>query len=204
MDVPCTHRTSFLALLSINSSTGKRLFFTIVPKAFRTLYPAPPMHSLEFMFESTFQDRTIRKIVCDDVFWYVLSDILRALGKEAKNREKPQWERKWPRKCRRFSIDKDGKELRVLCAQADEILEWFGELKTTRNRKFFRWLIKEWRSDWEWIEMMDHVRTLAACEDDDEREFLEEMHERDMDKRAHDEWLRSDEYLQMCRDEEVR
>jgi len=46
-----------------------------------------------------------------------------------------------------------------------------------------RWLLRQWREDMDWIDMMDHVRTVAACDDEEEREMLEEEWERDLDRR---------------------
>ena len=156
---------------------------------------------MEYTFETTFLRRPIRKLVIDDEFWYVVSDVFRAVGKDAVKREQPYWNRKWPKSCRRFVIKDKHNEcntVNALCAQADQLLECFGTEKSNRMKKIYRWLVKEWRIDMDWAIHMDHIRTVAACEDEEEKTLMEEMRRRDMDRRidsmTEDKWMESDEF----------
>ncbi|MBU0458532.1 hypothetical protein KJ652_07420 [Patescibacteria group bacterium] len=148
---------------------------------------------MQFTFERKFNGKIIRKILCDDNFWYVLSDVFKAIGKDANDREKPIWNKKWPQYCRRFMIKdryKKNENVNALCAQTDGILGCFGMERTEPMRKMSRWLIKECGRDMEWAEMMEHARSVAACEDEEERMWLEEEWERDLDRKQ-DKWLNS-------------
>jgi len=141
---------------------------------------------MELTLDAKFGNRTIRKVVNDDEIWYVVSDVFRAIGKDSIERKEPVWKRKWPRSCRRFEIEdkyESERKVNVLCAQIDDIIDCFGTERTPRMCNMSRWLLRQWREDMDWIDMMDHVRTVAACDDEEEREMLEEEWERDLDRR---------------------